>query len=582
MTRLCVPITAPSVEAMLRDAQTAVRAGADMVELRLDYLGADQVSQTGYLVEKLVAQNVPLIATCRIAAEGGRFDGDDALRIPVYEDALKAGADAIDVELASWTRCKPLRERLWAALDATAGQPRRLFDDGAAQILSVHDFQATPPRFDPILAEMLNTPVDILKIAFQANSILDSIRVLDALYQWRNVMPTIALAMGETGILTRVLAKKLGAFLTFASLEEGKQSAPGQPTIGQMKTLYRWDRLGEKTRVYGVVGCPVAHSMSPALHNAAFDATGHDGIYLPMRVEPAYEHFQVFLDAVLERPWLDLAGLSVTIPHKENLLRCVRDHLDRGGPDCGSIEPLAARIGVANTLVISRHEGSRTRSASEGFVHEASEQASAARIEDLPPAPPSESGNRKSIRNPKLDVFNTDYAGALDALTAGMGITRDDLKDMRIAVLGAGGAAKAIIAGLRDAGAVVYIYNRTNSKARALAAQFGAVAMPWESRNQMMCEIIINCTSVGMWPGVSETPLEKENIPPNSIVFDTVYNPVETRLLREARARNGSTIDGVAMFVAQAARQFRLWTNIEPPVDLMHQVVIQRLTQKEK
>jgi 3-dehydroquinate dehydratase/shikimate dehydrogenase len=272
-----------------------------------------------------------------------------------------------------------------------------------------------------------------------------------------------------------------------------------------------------------------------------------------MRVEGTYEDFKAFLDAFLARPWLDLHGLSVTIPHKEHLVRYVREHIARHGPDAGHIEPLADRIGVANTLVIEHSALSTQHSAlnSSHITHHSS-----------------------------LRIYNTDYAGALDALTAGMQIDREGLRDMRIAVLGAGGAARAVVAGLRDCGAIVYIYNRTGSKARALAAEFGCVAMPWDSREMIDSEVLINTTSIGMWPKVNESPLPREHIPPNILVFDTIANPIETRLLRDAKARGCQTLSGLTMFINQAALQFNLWTGLEPPREVMRQVVVRRLSGK--
>ena len=126
--------------------------------------------------------------------------------------------------------------------------------------------------------------------------------------------------MGEAGLISRVLAKKFGAFLTFASLKDESATAPGQVTIADMKRLYRWDALNSKTKVYGVVGSPIMHSMSPAIHNAGFDAINHDGIYLPLLVNPGYESFKAFMESFLAFAPLDLAGLSITIPHKENAL----------------------------------------------------------------------------------------------------------------------------------------------------------------------------------------------------------------------------------------------------------------------
>jgi 3-dehydroquinate dehydratase / shikimate dehydrogenase len=426
-------------------------------------------------------------------------------------------------------------------------------------ILSRHDFARTPAELGASFDELLSSHADVVKVACKAESIVDALRVLDLLQSTGGHPPllplgkggragaavgkgghkgAIALAMGETGILTRVLAKKFDALLTFASLDKGKESAPGQPSIRDLRELYRWAAINARTQVYGVVGCPVAHSMSPAIHNAAFGQAGHDGVYLPMRVEPPHEAFAAFLDGCLARPWLDLRGLSVTIPHKENLLRYVEA---RGG----EIEPLARRIGVANTLHLER-------------------------------------GSRADGTDAKLYAFNTDYRGALDALCHGLGCEAKDLTGVPVAVLGAGGVSRAIVAGLADCGCKITIYNRTAQKATALAADFGADALPFDQRIRNDTRVIINCTSIGMWPNISDSPRGGASILPEArdlAVFDTVYNPIETRLLREAREQGHKIIDGVAMFVRQAAAQFERWTGQVAPVDLMRRIVVGRLTQ---
>jgi len=286
--------------------------------------------------------------------------------------------------------------------------------------------------------------------------------------------------------------------------------------------------------VYGVIGCPVAHSMSPAIHNAAFAETDYNGVYLPLRIEPDYASFKAFVDFCIARPWLNLRGCSVTIPHKENLLRYVEER-------DGFIEPLARRIGVANTLVI-------------------------------------EPGRAADGSDAKTSAYNTDYRGALDALCTGMGIASAALKDASVAVLGAGGVSRAIVAGLSDCGAQVTIYNRTREKAERLAAEFGATALPNEQRAQNTADAIINCTSIGMWPEVEGTPLPKEGLRHRPAVFDTVYNPVETRLLREARAAGCTTIDGVTMFVNQAVGQFERWTKQKAPIETMRNIVLEQLS----
>ncbi|NJL31563.1 MAG: type I 3-dehydroquinate dehydratase [Phycisphaerales bacterium] len=206
----------------------------------------------------------------------------------------------------------------------------------------------------------------------------DSLDILNLLQHRQK--STIALGMGDTGLLTRILAKKFGGHVSFCALDEQAGTAPGQVSIATMKGLYHWDQLGPTTKVYGVIGWPVGHSMSPSIHNAGFEAVGFDGVYLPMPISPGYESFAANLQALLNWKELDFRGASVTIPHKENLLRFVQERRHPGDV----IEPLAQSIGAANTLVV-REDGS-------------------------------------------LAISNTDYAAALDAVCQGMGISREALR----------------------------------------------------------------------------------------------------------------------------------------------------------
>ena len=534
MTRLCVPLTADTVKRMAADIRVAARAGAEMIELRLDYLRDHDEAAIRQLMT--VAGEFPgaVVATCRLAEEGGRYNDDESRRIALMEKIAVEGADYLDFEYEAWQRSAEVRQRIGAVCQEKADQdraPTRL-------ILSKHDFERTPADLGKLFEDLAREPCHVVKLTARAERITDALVMLDALRASATKHPTIALSMGETGVLTRVLAKKFGALLTFASLETGKESAPGQLTIDEMRSLYRWDKLNTQTRVYGVIGCPVAHSMSPAILNAAFKAADYDGIYLPMRVEPDYTDFEAFVDGCISRPWFGFGGCSVTIPHKRNLLQFVEQ---RGG----EIEPLARRIGAANTLCV-------------------------------------EPGRREDGSDAQVAAYNTDYRGAMDALCAGMDTSEAGLSGSKVAVLGAGGVSRAIAAGLCDCGCRVTIYNRTVGKAQRLAEEFGATARPWEQRNAIEADVVINCTSIGMWPGTDNSPLPDVRLSARTVVFDTVYNPVDTRLLRDARERGCRTIDGVAMFVNQAAAQFARWTGQSAPIDVMRDVVVGRLSQRKE
>ncbi|MHC4457443.1 MAG: shikimate dehydrogenase, partial [Planctomycetota bacterium] len=284
-----------------------------------------------------------------------------------------------------------------------------------------------------------------------------------------------------------------------------------------LKELYRYDSINSETELFGVIGSPVAHSLSPAIHNASFTKARVNKVYLPLLVEGGKQESDQFMQNILARPWLGFHGLSVTIPHKRNALDFVRENK-------GSIEPLAEKIGAANTLVIDEDGG--------------------------------------------LSAYNTDCAAALDAIKSGFG-KGVSLKDLSVAVIGAGGVARAIVAGLSDAGAKIKIYNRTVKKAESLAAEFDCDFAGLDELPKLDTKLVINCTSIGMHPNTDSSILPKEYIKKDMIVFDTVYNPADTLLLKEAKEAGAKTIDGLSMFINQAAAQFKLFTNQEADLKLM-------------
>jgi 3-dehydroquinate dehydratase/shikimate dehydrogenase len=231
---------------------------------------------------------------------------------------------------------------------------------------------------------------------------------------------------------------------------------------------------------------------------------------------------------ILSRKWLNFRGFSITFPHKESALNFVRLHGWR-------VEPLAQKIGAANTLVVSKDD--------------------------------------------TLKAYNTDYSAAIDSITSGLGITRAGLQALPVAIIGAGGVARAIVAGLNDAGAAIKIYNRTVEKAQKLAAEFNCEFAPLDDLANLEAKLVINCTSVGMYPNVEETPLSEEYLKKDMVVFDTVYNPAETLLLKQAKKKRAKTIDGLSMFINQAAAQFKLFTGQDANPDLMRKSALENIGQ---
>ncbi len=511
----------------LDDTTRAAQHGADLVELRVDGFTHDHNA----LARVVEESDLPCIVTCRPDWEGGQYQGDEHARISLFEHLAQCARPPayIDIELAAYQRSSDTRRRI----DRLVDHPGQVKPTSTGLILSSHDFKSRPIDLYQRVEAMAAAPAcRIMKLAWYAKSLRDNLEAFELLASHHK--PTIALCMGPFGLPSRVLAKKFGALLTFASIEPSAATAEGQPTIDQLKNLYRWDTITPTTRVFGVIGYPVAHSASPAIHNAAFDAVHHDAVYLPLSIPPEYEHFAATVGAWLDATDLHFRGASVTIPHKENLLRFAHERH-------ANIEPLAEHIGAANTLV--RHD------------------------------------------NGSLHTTNTDCSAAIDSVCHALGILHADLAAQRVAVIGAGGVARAVVAGFAQHGATVVVYNRTLEKAQALADRFNGhtgkvVATPLDKLCDSWGQIYINCTPLGMHPHTDATPVPdpQKTWGPGTVVFDTIYNPTHTRLLRDARAAGCLTISGLDMFIRQAALQFKLWTNQDVPLDVFRRILTDRLT----
>jgi 3-dehydroquinate dehydratase/shikimate dehydrogenase len=528
-TLLAVPIT--SLDPPLAEqVRAAAQAGADLVELRVDCI-ADAEGPVGIdAVETLLSKphSLPFILTVRSAEEGGLWDHDEAERIALIERLALRRPGYVDVEYSAWSRSASLRQKLGLVCEGesrheggtegmgpgSAGRPKNRL------ILSHHQARGTPAIQEEIFGQLAGAaPAAVIKLAFAARDATDAGRVLGLLHRHASDRAAIGLALGEAGLASRVLARKFGAFLTFAALTPGAESAPGQPTIAELRQLYRWGQITAATRVYGLVGWPVAHSRGPQVHNAAMAADGIDGVYLPLPVAATYDDFCAFLDFVTDNRWLDVAGLSVTLPHKQHALRWLAERGHRVA------EP-AQRCGAVNTLV---------RTPDGGWTGE-----------------------------------NTDTAGVRAALETVPELAGDGLRGRHADVLGAGGAARAVVAALLECGCRVTLYNRTPERAARLAQQLGCAHARWEERRRCRGSLLINCTSVGMWPEVRQSPMPAEGLHSAAVVMDTIYNPPETRLLREAGARGCRLIGGGAMYIGQAASQYVLWHGRPAPRAVMH------------
>lgn len=497
MAYLTVPITAKTVEQSKQQISSAANLGADMVELRLDYIEGLNQEIVKILIDHSKESKMKTIATCRRSQEGGVIDYPRQFRIQILAFAAQSGADYIDCELATY-KTAAAKKSINAVLKNTK----------AKLILSVHDFKKPITNLQEIYDSILLTcPVAIPKIAYFAKNINDCFAGFDLLHTKETDL--ILIAMGQDGLITRLLANKLDSLVCFASLDNQTSTAPGQITVSQMRDLFRFEAQNEQTELFGVIGNPIEHSLSPLLHNTLFRQMNMNKLYLPILLKGDQLEFDTFMENVTTRQWLNFRGFSVTIPHKVNAL----DYVSKIG---GFIDDQAAKIDAVNTLVIGYNE--------------------------------------------RVNAYNTDYEGAIDALVLGMNINRKQLEHKKVAVLGAGGVSRAVVAGLTDVGARVTIYNRTAIKAKRLANEFKCQYADISEIGSESADILVNCTSVGMYPKIDQIPVSQDIIYPDMTVFDTVYNPKETKLLATAKEKGAIVINGLEMFINQAIEQFRHFT----------------------
>lgn len=532
MTLIAVSIAAPDIDQMRARAHEAREAGATLIELRLDYLETIPVEQLSSLCTSLRPE-AKVLLTIRSKNEGGVFDGDDAERI---SRLIEVGpmADFLDVEWATWQASANIRQKVGLALKraghiSQAGGVEEIEHAGPRRlILSRHDLKSRPSTLMSDLVAMLTEEAcDVPKLAWRARTLRDNFEAFELMRA--SPKPPIVICMGEDGLMSRVLAGKFGAFATFASPRPGAETAAGQVDLETLHQLYRFPSISPKTRVYGVVGDPVGHSLSPAIHNAAFEAKKYDAVYLPMRVHPGYESFKAFMVEVPARPWLDICGLSITAPHKENAFRFVSEQ-------GGMIDPAHRKLGALNTIML----------AGPGMA---------------------------AYPYAKLVGANTDYEAGAKLLREAFA-ARGSLAGLRVSILGAGGVARSFVAMLAEAGAEVTIFNRNRPRAAALAAEFNVRDADWNNRPGKP-DLLINCTPIGQSPKEDESPVPADRLA-DVTVFDTVYVPYETRLIREARQVGCKTILGLDLLLAQAALQFELWTGQPAPVALMHAAALTR------
>jgi len=499
MSDICVASHHSSIAELLADKEFLGLANRDgfLVELRLDFYSDLSIANLDRAL-KIFAPRA--VVTCRHPDEGGKNPKlSDAERLSFLQHAADFGVAYIDIE---------------------ARTPHNQFRSGRSKlIVSFHDFQGGPhsmPDFD----ERLNKyPLHgIEKIAFVPLTHADQMELVqycDLGQGIKHRKPGITLGMGEAGLWSRILAPLFNAPFSFARGEGAPGTAPGQPTWRELDELYRFRQMKPGWPVYGVIGNPIGHSLSPLMHNTALRELSRDGVYVPFKVDDNPVEFVEAFTAI------GLRGVSITIPHKEAAWEKIAE-----------LDSLARNIGAINTL---------------------------------------------NYRDGKWHATNTDAMAAADALESAAG----SLAGKRVVILGAGGAAKAVAFGVKERGAEIFLLNRTRERAETLAAACGGRVITHAELPAAKIDAIVNTTPIGMYPNVDASPLEKEQIPQGSIVFDTVYNPLRTKLLNLAAERGCKTVEGWTMFLGQGVRQFELWTGAKAPRAAMEKAVLGALTQRQ-
>jgi 3-dehydroquinate dehydratase/shikimate dehydrogenase len=476
MAKLCVTVTGRTM-AELRRRRDEV-TGADLVELRVD--ATEDPSATAALADR----QRPVIFTCRAAWEGGHFKGSEEERQRLLADAQRLGAEYVDVEA---------RAGFEDLIKARRGQ---------GVVISLHDFDGVPTDLRARADAMRRTGAEIVKIAVAAHSLSDSVSLLEcgATFDGKRVL----LAMGDAGLPSRVLASRFGSEWTYA----GDGVAPGQVPASHLRDRFGFDRIAGDTKIFGVVGKPVMHSLSPTIHNAAFRAADINAVYVPLAASDI-DDFLRFADAI------GLTGASVTAPYKLDAFKLAK-HVD----------DTSRRVGAANTL--------------------------------------------RRCRSGGWDARNTDVEGFLVPLRSSV-----DVAGKRVTVLGAGGAARAVVDGLVSAGARVTISARNQRRAADVAGASTVSIAAWPPESGSW-DVLVNTTPIGTTPDVDESPLPDGPFT-GELVYDLVYNPVQTRLMRDAAMAGCQTIGGLDMLVAQAERQFEWWTGNTAPAGVMRHAALRTL-----
>jgi len=495
LPKICIALGLPTLERLLENARREAEAGETFLEFRLDYLPEPDkgaVAIAGFLKD---FPECMILATCRRHQNHGRFNGAMLDQLRILENAVEHGACAVDVEIET------------AELVASK---LSMFSGRAQVIISYHNYENTP-QIEQVIKRMTKVPADIYKLVTTARKPSDASRVLAAAKSSSRVR-MVVLAMGELGFPTRVLSTAWGGTFTYAAPMHSQGTAAGQVSARQLRHLYRIEKFTKSAKVYGVIADPVRHSLSPVIHNRAFQSKRLDAVYLPFLVAPP--QLRDFFVAADKTP---IVGFSVTIPHKQKVVR----YLD-------IVDPLARRIGAVNT--VWKKAG-------------------------------------------KWRGTNTDTHGVVTPLSKHLRLSK-----ATILVAGNGGAARGAASALIEAGAKVSLVGRNPDRVRALARMCNGEALLRDQAEARKFDVVVHATPLGMFPNINDCFFR--NTIPGEIVFDMVYNPLDTLLIQRAREQGKTVIQGLEMFIEQAARQFEIWTGENAPRQVMEKAALEALEAK--
>lgn len=489
--KICISVAAETADEMIAKIKQAEPL-ADVIEVRFDSLRRDELARASEIV---ASASVPIISTFRPREQGGFREVTEAERDALWCSGLGTAYCDVEEEFVEVTRAWPWGER----------------------ICSYHDFEGVPADIESKVACLLETEAEKIKVAVTANDITDSISVWSILTSSKP-QTSITIAMGDAGKWTRILGSAHGAFLTYASLESGGETAPGQISASDLIDVYRVKELDKDTKVFGVIGDPISQSMSPYMHNPAFVELGLNAVFIPFLVKNIDEFIRRMVKPETREVELNFGGFSVTMPHKQSII----PHLD-------AIDEVAKAIGAVNTV----------------------------KIDD----------------DGKLTGYNTDAHGFITPLKAKFG----DVRNARVAVFGAGGAARAVVYALKKDGADVTVFARDAAKGKAFAAEFGVRSSDISSLGTNF-DVLVDTTPLGMkGPHENDSLFNADELKGLKFVFDLVTKMTDTPLIAEAKKAGIPAIGGLDMLIAQGAKQLEIWTGRPGPESLMREKLLARM-----